>query len=616
MEKELRSKEKTPFRDNGRFLASAKPEYIALALFVVLYCVISAFHEPWFDEAQVWQIAKCASLRELLFEIPHYEGHPAFWSLLLAIPAKLGIPFELGLKTIGLIISVASAWVILFKTGYPRLMKLLLPFTYFIFYQYGVIVRPYGIMVLAFLLLSVVFPERHTKPWSFVGLLMLLCLTGAYSIVMAGGIALCYLWEIFREKGIKRLFREAARDRRILALAALLFLAILLVLHILPREDTLVTSSGGTNSFLKCLFIALFTFLGESMLTTATWAMSDTMLLQFARMGATEIVVFSVCGVLLWIILIASSSKSALKYFVVPYLFFALFSSATYFGVHHIGIVFVLLVFWLNILFQDEKRFEIGSSWMPKLAKGERDKKLLTYVPLILGIACLGVSVFWNVMASVNDVRYEYSYGRSTSKWMREHHLEESRIFAGWGWGGWDGKTSAELESDPSDKRLSEDVYFVGNAVLINAYFDHNTCMNLNLGKDDEAYMHYRIATWDEIAYAKEEWKKAGYPELILGKVPISKIYGDEISYDDYSIVYLVPLNRIWKNYHSAVYIPMYARNDILEEHGLEPVQMEGLNEWLNGVVITDEMREQYANGVPVEEILKPYLDAFFGEIK
>ena len=89
----------------------------------ILFCVfcfflifVSVFHEPWFDEAQVWMIARDASLYELLFVIPHYEGHPALWSLLLAVPAKLGVPFEIGLKIIGFIITSASAFLIIFRS--------------------------------------------------------------------------------------------------------------------------------------------------------------------------------------------------------------------------------------------------------------------------------------------------------------------------------------------------------------------------------------------------------------------------------------------------------------------------------------------------------------------
>ena len=114
---------------------------------------MSKNHEPWFDEAQVWEIAKGASLKELLLIIPHYEGHTPLWSLILAVPAKLGVPFEIGLKTIGACISISSAYVILFRTKLPLVAKCLIPFSYFFFYQYGVVVCPYGLMLLLFRLI-------------------------------------------------------------------------------------------------------------------------------------------------------------------------------------------------------------------------------------------------------------------------------------------------------------------------------------------------------------------------------------------------------------------------------------------------------------------------------
>jgi len=41
------------------------------------------FHEPWFDEVQAWMIARCATIKELLTVIPHYEGHPPLWHMIL-----------------------------------------------------------------------------------------------------------------------------------------------------------------------------------------------------------------------------------------------------------------------------------------------------------------------------------------------------------------------------------------------------------------------------------------------------------------------------------------------------------------------------------------------------
>ena len=130
---------------------------ILFCVFCFSLIIISLFHEPWFDEVQAWMIARDASLYELLFVIPHYEGHPALWSLLLAVPAKLGVPFEIGLKAVGLVIYAALVYLILFRSPFPWFIRYSLPFSYFIFYQYGIVVRPYGLSILTLLLLAFFF---------------------------------------------------------------------------------------------------------------------------------------------------------------------------------------------------------------------------------------------------------------------------------------------------------------------------------------------------------------------------------------------------------------------------------------------------------------------------
>ena len=62
-------------------LKEKRIELFVFLIYVVGYILISAFHEPWFDEAQAWQIAKCANIKDILFEIPHYEGLPSSLAL-------------------------------------------------------------------------------------------------------------------------------------------------------------------------------------------------------------------------------------------------------------------------------------------------------------------------------------------------------------------------------------------------------------------------------------------------------------------------------------------------------------------------------------------------------
>ena len=152
-------------------LEGRKLELFMLFLFSFAYIFVLFVHEPWFDEAQAWEIAKGANLKEILFGIPQYEGHPPLWHLILMIPAKIGIPFELALKTVGAVISISTAYLMLFRSQLPRFARIGLPFSYFFFYQYGVIVRPYGLMILILLVLGMNFSQRKVHPWRIVFLL-------------------------------------------------------------------------------------------------------------------------------------------------------------------------------------------------------------------------------------------------------------------------------------------------------------------------------------------------------------------------------------------------------------------------------------------------------------
>ena len=136
---------------------------IVLAAYVIVVATVMCFHEPWFDEAQAWLIARDCSWREMILERPHYEGHPPLWWMMLAIPAKLGVPYEMGLKTINLTCAALMIWLLEFKTKLPEVLKGILPFSYFLCYQYGVTSRPYALMVAAMLLslIHISEPTRH-----------------------------------------------------------------------------------------------------------------------------------------------------------------------------------------------------------------------------------------------------------------------------------------------------------------------------------------------------------------------------------------------------------------------------------------------------------------------
>ena len=115
-------------------IESFKPnvlEIICFVLYIISTITLSCFHEPWFDEFQSWGISK-DSIYNILFVIPHYEAHPPLWHLILKCFTSFDIPAELSIKIPNLLFMFASIWLLLFKSPFPRIIRLVLHILFFI----------------------------------------------------------------------------------------------------------------------------------------------------------------------------------------------------------------------------------------------------------------------------------------------------------------------------------------------------------------------------------------------------------------------------------------------------------------------------------------------------
>ena len=164
--------------------------YLAFAAYVVLSALVALHHETWFDEAQAWLLAREAGPLDLLVHYARYEGSPPLWHLLLMIPAKLGLPFAT-LKIIALAASALAVWLILFKSPFPLLFRLLLPFTFYLFFQYTIVARSYCLVMPLLALLALEYPGRREHPVRHVLLLVLLSQVSMHTALIAGGLFVC-----------------------------------------------------------------------------------------------------------------------------------------------------------------------------------------------------------------------------------------------------------------------------------------------------------------------------------------------------------------------------------------------------------------------------------------
>ena len=171
-------------------------EFIVLAVYIVIYFIVCAYHEPMYDEAQSYLIARDGSLLDILTKIPHYEGHPPLWHLIIAIFAKSGLGFEASLRIPGAILNITLAYMLIFKAPFNKYVRFILPFTYYLFFRFGVIVRPYVLTCTVLIFMAYYYKSKRNKPIRFMILILLLCLSTAYGMCIACGICMIWAYEI------------------------------------------------------------------------------------------------------------------------------------------------------------------------------------------------------------------------------------------------------------------------------------------------------------------------------------------------------------------------------------------------------------------------------------
>ena len=510
------------------------PECFVVALYSVLHLAVGLVHEPWYDEAQAWQIARSASLWEIIFEIPHYEGHPQLWHLILVPFAKTGMPYELSLSIITLLITGSAVLLMVLYAPFPRVVKWLLPFTYFLFYQYGIVARPYCLMVLAFVLLALAYEKRMQEPWKYTLCLFLLCQTSAYGIVIAGGVA--FLW----------LIECVGKRKNIWWLAGLLLAALLLMLTLVPGEDTYAVHSPlhgeAINSVWYRLYYMLFVSLPDVLLTNVFYEYSFLKHMQFSLYDG--IWGGGVGLLLLGMIFIYGKRKKTVALFFVPFCLFAVSASVLYCTAHHIGITLLIFLFW----------------WWISLGKPE--KKLPWRGMVLPGALMLCVMLFWSGTAVVHEVRADFGVGRSMAEFIKEHHLDSYRIMTQW-----------KCLYDDDGSLVASDTNMCLGACDVAPYFAHNLCYNFGEGADSENYVSHKIPTEEENEKRYETWKKQGYPDVLLMSPDIGLVWeAEELSYRDYVMVYFKTAEMPWKVNVSNSTGVIFVRKDLASKLGLKTV--------------------------------------------
>jgi hypothetical protein len=159
-----------------------------LALATIALAVGLCQHQMWRDEIQAWLIVRDSHGLAELFHNLRYEGHPALWYLLLMPFAALGRqPYWMQL--VQWIVASASLAVIICRGPFSRIELLLLPFGYFLLFEYGVKSRSYALGSFLLFAFCAAYKRRRENPILLAVILALLANVHAlYALVACAAV--------------------------------------------------------------------------------------------------------------------------------------------------------------------------------------------------------------------------------------------------------------------------------------------------------------------------------------------------------------------------------------------------------------------------------------------
>lgn len=420
---------------------------LAFVLYIAIIAIVMCFHEPWFDEAQSWLIARDSSLADIISVRTHYEGHPPFWNLLLAIAAKNGVPYEFGIKGIQLVCaSLLGAWLI-FKSPFKSTSSLatfLIPFTYFACFQYGVTSRPYALLCLSLLVAAHYWNSADSKTssaWKLAISLMFMCLLSVYGIAFAAGFTIAWIWRVFSKNISKTLnFSSilhaikatiASNWARLISWGLIAIFGAANLALAWPAKNAFATRAtiDGNSTIAKC-FAFIFVMPSESMFTSFYGDISMRRM-PFDFLPITICTLFSLA---IWAFAIKiAKRRKLLTALVIPYLVLTIVA-VRYFTLHHAGLIFVFLlsVLWISHIKEPLSSKDIPAIFV-KIAptKFRFIKNKAFKINLLISII-LAPSLIWNAFACVNDILFDYSPSRAVAQYISSNHLQNKRFVASW----------------------------------------------------------------------------------------------------------------------------------------------------------------------------------------
>jgi hypothetical protein len=190
-----------------------------LAVYALIIGFGIRYHEPWSDEALPWIIARDTDWRGFLEMIwNNWDRHPGLFHALLLPLVRFGLPY-FSQSILNGLFAILAAFLFLAKAPFPRIFRYLFLFSYYMLYEYSVVVRPYMLAVFLIFILAAFYPKREKQPVTYAVLIALLFHSDYMSFGLGMGLTIAYL---FQYGGLFKTRPRLAAAFAVMALSGLL----------------------------------------------------------------------------------------------------------------------------------------------------------------------------------------------------------------------------------------------------------------------------------------------------------------------------------------------------------------------------------------------------------
>jgi hypothetical protein len=394
------------------------------------------YHEKWADEAQSWLLARDLDLKTLWFRELRYEGSPGLWHTMLWVAQHVfHLPYA-GLGMIGFLGAAAGVAFVLWKAPFPRPIRYLFVFSYYIVYQYAAIARPYTLLPLLAFGSAYLFDDRE-HPERIAIVLILLANLSAHGMLLSACLGTAYL---IKELRAWPTLTGQARRKFVVSAIALIVVAGFLFVVLKPPPD--VEALQGTHTrTLAGIF--------HRTLEGISGALFDNDLLSLAWLA--------IASVWAW-------QRRRFWIFFSPVLVLSLFYGAVYGLAHHQGTILVAAMMGVWI------------AWPAGRSETPLPRQRVVHHAFAASLVILFAWQIWDSAVVIrNEYRFPYSGAEDAAKYLKSVGADRQQIF-----GYLYGMAGIQAYFDHNIEANSATAYFHHGAPFVSTKFDTDEIQRLS----------------------------------------------------------------------------------------------------------------------------------------